>query len=731
LLASTAVPALGQDAVGTIKQSVDTAAAGDAEAEPIDFAADQLSYDPETRVVTAVGEVVVVRAGYRMTANQVTYERNTGLVKASGDVIVIDPGGNEIYANEVELTDALKDGAIDGFLLVLQDGGRLAAADGTRVAGISELNRAIYSPCDVVDAQGCPKEPLWQIQASSVTHNPDTHKIKYHDARFEFLGIPLLWLPTLTHSDSGDARASGLLIPDLKIDRSTGVSVTQPYFLDLAPNRDLTLSPTLYTEVNPSLGLEYRHLTADGPIKLGGLVTVSGVEETRIGAAAARREQELRFYLFGNGQLQHDEKWSSTFGLRASSDDTFLRRYDVSRDTTLRNLYRLQRQELDSLLSVEGWVFQGLRATDDQGLIPIALPVVDFNWAPASTLAGDRLTLDASSAAVTRVDGMDTFRLSAGADWKASGFTTLGQRVTATALVRADGYRVEDADLAEFDIYRGESGWHGRIIPAAAVDVEWPFAGPAFGGTQIITPRVQISASPTGLNDDIPNEDSRSVDLESTNLFDISRFPGHDRWEGGARVTYGAEWRLRLPRVALEAELGQSYRLDDQPSILPSGTGLDDNFSDYVGRNTLRIGRRFDLTHRYRVDKDDYEIRRNEVDVTLGGRRDYLKLGYLKLNRDIGIEDLADREEVRAGGRLQLARYWSVFGSMIVDLTDEAEDPLSISDGFEPIRHRLGLTYEDECFEFSIAWKRDYVSDRDFERGSSFTLRVSLKNLGR
>ncbi|MBW7946837.1 MAG: LPS assembly protein LptD, partial [Sphingomonadaceae bacterium] len=255
--------------------------------------------------------------------------------------------------------------------------------------------------------------------------------------------------------------------------------------------------------------------------------------------------------------------------------------------------------------------------------------------------------------------------------------------------------------------------------------------GPAFGGTQTLTPRVQFSISPSDVNDHIPNEDSRAVDLDDTNLFDLNRFPGADRWEGGQRVTYGATWRLDRPRWRIESEFGQSYRFDNAPGAFPQGTGLSGNFSDFVGRNTLRIGSGFDLTHRFRLDKTSLKLRRNEIDVTVGNKRTYATVGYVKLDRDIGIEDLEDREEVRAGGRISFARYWSVIGSVIVDLTSRAEDPLNTSDGFEMVRHRLGIAYQDECFEFGVTWRRDYVEDRDFRRGNAFLFSISLKNLGR
>ena len=61
----------------------------------------------------------------------------------------------------------------------------------------------------------------------------------------------------------------------------------------------------------------------------------------------------------------------------------------------------------------------------------------------------------------------------------------------------------------------------------------------------------------------------------------------------------------------------------------------------------------------------------NMVDATVGTDRTYVELGYLQLNRDIDftLEDLQDREEIRVAGRVAFARYWSVFGSAIVDLT--------------------------------------------------------------
>ncbi|MGE5723359.1 MAG: LPS-assembly protein LptD, partial [Sphingomonadales bacterium] len=103
------------------------------------------------------------------------------------------------------------------------------------------------------------------------------------------------------------------------------------------------------------------------------------------------------------------------------------------------------------------------------------------------------------------------------------------------------------------------------------------------------------------------------------------------------------------------------------------------------------------------------------------------------LNRNIplSVEDLRDHEEVRLGGRLQIARFWSIFGSTVIDLTGKQEDITSTADGYQPVRHRLGLSYEDDCLEVGVTWRRDYDRAGDFHGGNTFLLRVALKNLGR
>jgi len=696
----------------------------------IDFEADGLEYDSDSEVVTAKGNVLLRSDDQSVRADAVSWNRATGQIVATGNIRLVDDDGNQLFADRLELTDQLKAGAMTNLLLAFREGGRLAAAEGRRdEAGDIVLERAAYSACEVVDADGNSKQPSWRVTARRVVYDNETKRIRFHGAFLELFGQRLLPLPGLSLNADGSA-SSGFFIPDIALTASNGVELSSSYYMRLAENRDLLLSAYIYTEVPPMVSAQYRALTEHGAYQVTGYLTHSS--RVPLNAVVPNSEKDLRGYLFANGRFQLDPNWSVTGSLRYASDRTFLRRYDISRDDRLRSMVDVERIDANSYLSIAGWVTQATLVPTAQGLVPIALPVIDFRYRLADPLLGGQIELQANSLAITRTNGQDTQRAFARAQWSLRRITAFGQEVTLTALVRGDVYHSDENLLTQTVSYRGNPGWQARGIAIGALDVKWPFVGSFLGGTQVFTPRVQFVASPAIRNLAIPNEDARSIDLEDSNLFALNRFPGHDRVEDGARMTYGADWQLDFPGWRIKATMGQSYRLTDKPTLFPQGTGLTSEFSDWVGRTEIRYRDFFKLTHRYRVDKDNFAVRRNEVDATVGSDETYLELGYLRLNRDIDLtfEDLQDREEMRAAGRVAFARFWSVFGSAVVNLTDRDEDPSFTSDGFKPLRTRLGIAYADDCLEFGFTWRRDYVQVADADDGDSFRLYFRLKNLG-
>ena len=81
--------------------------------------------------------------------------------------------------------------------------------------------------------------------------------------------------------------------------------------------------------------------------------------------------------------------------------------------------------------------------------------------------------------------------------------------------------------------------------------------------------------------------------------------------------------------------------------------------------------------------------------------------------------------------RILIRRHWSIFGATVIDLTNRKEDPLSQADGFQFVRNRLGIQYEDECLVLGVTWRRDYERIGTFRKGSTFAVHLALKGINR
>src|SRR3546814_14862546 len=94
----------------------------------------------------------------------------------------------------------------------LPDNSRLIANSGVRREGSMEVERAIYSPCNLC-AEDPRRAPIWQIRAVRVIHDEENKNIIYRDAFLDIFGIPVAYTPYFSHPDPSVERRSGFLFP--------------------------------------------------------------------------------------------------------------------------------------------------------------------------------------------------------------------------------------------------------------------------------------------------------------------------------------------------------------------------------------------------------------------------------------------------------------------------------------------------------------------------------------
>ena len=264
------------------------------------------------------------------------------------------------------------------------------------------------------------------------------------------------------------------------------------------------------------------------------------------------------------------------------------------------------------------------------------------------------------------------------------------------------------------------TGVTGRILPQAALEWRFPLVRPGRSLDQVVQPVVEVIVAPNGGNpEEIPNEDSRAIELGVSNVFGLDRFPGLDRVESGTRVNYGLEYQI-YDRDGGSASLfaGQVYRAS-QSAVFDAASGLDDHLSDVVAGAHLRFPPYVNVRYRAVYDVIQSQFRRNEVQFSLGFNPFRLSGSYVFFRED-PFAEFPSREELQLTASSQLTRYWRarVFGT---------ED---LAPGGELLRLGTGVTYEDECFLVDASWTREEFEDRDLQPSDTFFVRVALKTLG-
>lgn len=679
--------------------------------------ADEATYDQNTGVVTARGNVEIAHGELVLRADTITYDEKNDKVIADGNGVLLEPSGEVKFFERAEFTNAMKDGVAEGFRMLLSDDSRLAAIRGTRTGGVvTTLDKAVFSPCDL-----CKKDPtrapLWQVRAVRVTHDSERKEIEYKDAYMDFFGIPVFYTPYFSHPDPSVKRRSGILTPSYGSDSDFGYVLKVPYFWEISPSEDITITPHLMTDQASVLAANYRRRFSNAEVEVDASGTTPEREDS---AGSPVGGTDFRGHIFAKGTVHHSPIWRSSFQIQNASDDTYLRRYKFPQPEreTLTTKFNTEGFKGRNYAQVSAYSFQGLRETDDPGSSPLVLPFGEYNFVSDPAANGSFLTADASILAITRDQGTDSRRLAFNGGWHLPYTASTGEIYTLSASVRTDLYSVNDVETAPGIT---ENGFAGRVMPQLMGQWRYPFVRGDDNGTQLVEPVAAVVVAPNGGNPDkIPNEDSLDVEFDDTNLFDSNRFTGVDRFESGTRFVYGLNWGYYANNGGVvEAFAGQSHRLRAEPSFSES-SGLRDKTSDIVGRLRLSPGQWIDLLYRVRFDPEEQAARRHQLGLSAGPSRFKVGVNYLFLDETNATSEFSDREELILSFSAQLTKYWSASGYIHEDL---APNGGTISEG-------LGLVYTDECFTFRVQGLRTFTSDRDLKPTDSLMFILTFKHLG-
>ena len=658
----------------------------------------------EQGVSRLTGNAVAEQGTRQLRSDEIVYDPSEEAIEARGDVRIWDEGvylagdrarteiGPGVTTVEPATVFMLEDrhGHGDAALLTRFGNERTTADDAT------------YTTCDPGDAD-------WRITANHVEFD---HVEEFGAARnvwIEFMGRRVFYTPWMSFPLS-DRRKSGFLPPTLGVSGSTGVDVTTPYYFNLAPDYDATLTARTMSDRGVQAQGEFRLLSRD--------YGFSRLAAQHLPFDSKYDDDRTAF------DLSHRHRWSSRWSTDARlewvSDPEYLD--DLGSSLTQSSRTHLPRR-FDARYRGDGWGafvrFQDFQTVDRTAGRPYAqLPrtllrtnLPEKNRAPNVGATAELAYFDHRSLTTgTRVDLRPSFT------WP---MRTAGTFVAPKASLHFTGY-----DLDRSATEAGRDDGPSRLVPSFSLDsglfLERPVTLSGTSLVHTIEPRLYYLRVPFERQDDLPNFDTSRPGFSFAQLFRENRFTGADKLGDADQTTLALSSRLLDERGSeiVRASVGQIRYFRNRKVALDGGEPEETaRASDVVAEIEARPRRNWRLRAGLQYDTGADRTERSVWNVRYRpDRRTVVNAGY-RLVRDVDPSRTVEQADLSFAW--PLGASWRTVGRWNFALNE---------DGNKTLEALGGLEYESCCWGFRFVARR-FLSGGGDDYSNGIFLQIELKGL--
>jgi LPS-assembly protein len=526
------------------------------------------------------GNAELRRGDTVIRADRLDYNVPQDLAKANGNVR-INRAGNVYEGTALELrVDAFEGFFSDARYKFLAN---QAHGEATRVDFIDRDRAVVYTATYTTCQRGneASWEPDWVLRAGTIRIDNEEEVGTAEDAVLEFKGVPILPVPYITFPLS-DKRKSGLLPPTIGLDSRDGLAYTQPYYWNIAPNRDATLRAALMTKRGANLGGEFRYLEPSYSGKVSADVMPSD-----------RLRDRMRWSFSG----QHQGAFQTPIGglglnlnVNRVSDDNYWRDFgrasEVLRQRLLPGDAILSWGGNDMSASVRTLKWQTLQDVTAPIVPPYdRMPQLQWRYAPSQLGGGLDATVELDTTrfqAARELTGQPNAHRSYAMAQISRPFLSPGGFITPRLQLHATQYQF-DTPLAN-----GRRS-ADRTLPTFSLDSGLVFERDAayFGRSflQTLEPRAFYTYTPYRDQSMLPVYDTAANDFNFATIFTENAYGGNDRLADNNLLTLGVTTRLLDPNTGAEAArfgIAQRVRFSDQKVTLPGAAPVSERLSDLL-----------------------------------------------------------------------------------------------------------------------------------------------------
>ena len=653
--------------------------------------------------VTELSGDIYLRKGNRQArSQQARLDHRSEIAEMSGLVQFRDPG-MLLLGERAEVDMGNDEAVIEQAQFVVHDAHLRGSAEKItrRNNGDLIITDGAYTRCP-------PGDEFWSLGGQEIVLHQNSGLGEITHATLRLSEVPILYVPYLSFPIDG-RRLSGLLSPKFSITSDNGFDYAQPYYFNLAPHYDDTLTFRHIGKRGEMVENEFRYLGTFGQLELGlGYLPND-----------ALHEEENRWILGFNHKGAPSTNWSTQIDYTSVSDGDYFEdlgtNLNLSEESHLNQLASLNYRSRD--FNVEALVHD-YQTIDDSDTPYRKLPSLKLTGTPNFNI--DWLLVDYLSSYINF-------------DRDPSGFTgnaqTTGNRLhlETTLMLRFDrpwGYihpslKLTHTQYALENTVGTIDNSPSRSLPLLSFDAGllfdryFEYQGDAY--TQTFEPRLFYLDVPYQDQTQLPAFDSSELTFGFNQLFRDNRFSGLDRIGDTRQTTAGLTTRL-LDSQGYErgnASVGQIYYFKDRKvRLTDSEPKLTDSNSNVVAEGLWNI------TQRLRISADaewDRNASNNLVrNIKIAYRSDIdhlLNFGYRFTKDELEQTDLTMI--------WPLSTQWSMLGRWQQDLA-----------GKEALDLIAGLEYEDCCWQVRTVYRQWITDDLDTRKKEGLFLQFILKGLG-
>ncbi|MEY2776961.1 MAG: LPS-assembly protein LptD [Pseudomonadota bacterium] len=675
--------------------------------------------------VVATGKAELRQLGSSLKADRIALDQVANEIKADGEVRLFREG--ERYSGP---SLRMKLGTLQGEMDDVQY--EIAAINGRGTAKRAELIQPQRSHLTQAVYTTCPSDrPAWAISVRHLLIDQIREVAETDAATLTWNGTPILPLGDI-HFSLSDRRRSGFLPPRYSVTSRLGLELTTPYYWDIAPNRDLTLYPSLIARRGLQLGTEFRFLESNQ----SGEVFMEGLPQDRDRGGS-------RGFFSLDHRLQLPHQFQMQVSARRASDDDYLADFG---DSLLEASQRTLATTWALSGPVAGWSFQALaqryqllQDPDAPVLAPYALAPklvlsrtvrgAGLDWqAQFESARFDHPTLERGLRSVAQASAAWPLELT---------LMTLTPRVG----LHATRYTPEHAGSAEETLTRyGVTGLgvysnnvnanpqgYSRALPTMSLDAQMLLERPTRLGErpawQTLEPRLLYSYTPYRDQSRYPVFDSSVANLSLSQIFSDASLNGQDRVPDQNQLTAGLVSRIRDAQTGQElfrASVAQRFYFDAQRVVLPGQPQRTDQESDLLTEVAGRAGQswRYELITQYTRKLARWQAASAGIryDPRLGTTA---SLSYRFVKDALNSVDFAMQ--------MPVAKHWSVVSRYNLSIQDRREGDATQKPGL--IEALLGVEYDGGCWAARMVLQR-FATGAERQNTAIF-LQIELNGLGR